>query len=356
MDYEKIYNRLCSSRKNRGVKREGGYEIHHILPKSMGGSDDENNLVKLTYREHFIAHRLLFKITKGLDKRKMYHTIRMMTGYKRYVNGKSYETLKKSLSCFEQNLPEGVYFINPSVLPFNSLEELLGRLVDQGLLFFTIPRSRKFYNNGEFNTINKYLNSLIKGGSVEKYGKWGSYDLYQIKENTFTTVKDKYTKTSLLYTNSVFGHSECHKYLCWFENTGFKNPPKNEKSSLNTKILEKFSGSREFNSQVPYHYVADGSFKHENRDTIVKEYFIHKGLKRKRRQEDALDFLVDTYNALIRYKKVAIPHAQEGNLCFDKKLRNKILDFLCKNLKATYFKSVKLIGGGMSIPVIIMEE
>lgn len=34
-------------------------EKHHILPKCMGGSDSEDNLVLLTYREHVLAHMLL---------------------------------------------------------------------------------------------------------------------------------------------------------------------------------------------------------------------------------------------------------------------------------------------------------
>ena len=38
------------------------YERHHILPRSMGGSNDSSNIVTLTLREHFIAHWLLWKI------------------------------------------------------------------------------------------------------------------------------------------------------------------------------------------------------------------------------------------------------------------------------------------------------
>ena len=37
-------------------------ETHHIVPRCMGGSDDTDNLVNLTYREHFIAHWLLYRI------------------------------------------------------------------------------------------------------------------------------------------------------------------------------------------------------------------------------------------------------------------------------------------------------
>lgn len=35
------------------------HERHHILPKCMGGTNDEENLIDLFAREHYIAHRLL---------------------------------------------------------------------------------------------------------------------------------------------------------------------------------------------------------------------------------------------------------------------------------------------------------
>lgn len=37
-------------------------EVHHIVPKAEGGSDDKSNKVKFTAREHYIAHLLLAKI------------------------------------------------------------------------------------------------------------------------------------------------------------------------------------------------------------------------------------------------------------------------------------------------------
>lgn len=36
-------------------------ELHHILPRSMGGSDDKTNLVHLTTEQHYEAHYLLWK-------------------------------------------------------------------------------------------------------------------------------------------------------------------------------------------------------------------------------------------------------------------------------------------------------
>jgi hypothetical protein len=67
--YRKWYNNIVSSAKNRVV--EGYTERHHIVPRSLGGSDDVSNLVRLTAREHFICHLLLTKFTLGHDKQLM---------------------------------------------------------------------------------------------------------------------------------------------------------------------------------------------------------------------------------------------------------------------------------------------
>ena len=53
-------------------------EKHHILPKSLGGSDTPENLVALTCKEHFICHWLLTKMTVSKEKVKMVFALRMM--------------------------------------------------------------------------------------------------------------------------------------------------------------------------------------------------------------------------------------------------------------------------------------
>lgn len=67
MDYQRIYSSIIANAKqkedDRKVSRRHGeyYENHHIIPKSLGGSDSLENLVLLTAREHFIVHFLLAK-------------------------------------------------------------------------------------------------------------------------------------------------------------------------------------------------------------------------------------------------------------------------------------------------------
>lgn len=65
MDYQKIYNSLMTKGKGRRKGDDVFYEQHHILPSSLGGSDDSDNLVLLTPEEHYVAHQLLIKIYPG---------------------------------------------------------------------------------------------------------------------------------------------------------------------------------------------------------------------------------------------------------------------------------------------------
>jgi hypothetical protein len=66
MDYTKHYEALCYGRQliPRTKTSTDYYELHHIVPKSLGGQDTKDNLVMLTAREHYIAHLLLYNIYK----------------------------------------------------------------------------------------------------------------------------------------------------------------------------------------------------------------------------------------------------------------------------------------------------
>lgn len=67
MNYEKIYNLIIKKAENRG-KLTNECEIHHILPRSLGGSNHVDNLVTLTYKEHYVCHRLLTYIYPNLKE------------------------------------------------------------------------------------------------------------------------------------------------------------------------------------------------------------------------------------------------------------------------------------------------
>ncbi len=93
--YTKWYFNIINKAKSR-ISIEGRPEIHHIIPKSLNGTNNKNNLVKLTKKEHFICHLLLVKMTTGKDKSKMvFASNRMLSGKDRYVPcGRIYQIVK----------------------------------------------------------------------------------------------------------------------------------------------------------------------------------------------------------------------------------------------------------------------
>ncbi len=61
------YVRFIDSRPIRKHSKELYTERHHKAPKSLGGSNDKSNMIRLTGREHFIAHLILWKaLEKGM--------------------------------------------------------------------------------------------------------------------------------------------------------------------------------------------------------------------------------------------------------------------------------------------------
>ena len=87
MNYELIYNRFIDSRKPRDAGGTVYYEKHHIIPRSLGGSDDNENLIKLTAREHYFTHLLLAKFA---GPKMIIALSYFITGNNRYGGGVKY--------------------------------------------------------------------------------------------------------------------------------------------------------------------------------------------------------------------------------------------------------------------------
>lgn len=76
--YERWYNQIIDRARNRVL---GCYsERHHVRPRALGGGDEPENLVRLTYREHFLTHWLLTKFTGGVGRYKMLCALACMNG------------------------------------------------------------------------------------------------------------------------------------------------------------------------------------------------------------------------------------------------------------------------------------
>jgi len=71
---------------------EGKGEIHHIVPKSMGGSNQKSNLVKLSFRMHFLAHRLLWKAYRNSKMANAFWTMACCNNIS--LNSKTYSEVR----------------------------------------------------------------------------------------------------------------------------------------------------------------------------------------------------------------------------------------------------------------------
>lgn len=104
MNYQKIHDRIIDSAKNRKVDSKIHYDLHHIIPRSMGGTDDSENLILLTDKEHFVIHTLLWKIYRN---RSMTAALWIMSQNKRYhykeMNGNRYAALRKEFRKNQTN-------------------------------------------------------------------------------------------------------------------------------------------------------------------------------------------------------------------------------------------------------------
>jgi len=109
MNYIKIYNNIVDRGRVRII--DGYKELHHIVPKCMGGLNSADNLVYLTPEEHYVAHQLLVKIYPG--NKKIIYAAMLMTSCTNIVkrNNKLFgwlrrrasEAMSKSLLEFHHN-------------------------------------------------------------------------------------------------------------------------------------------------------------------------------------------------------------------------------------------------------------
>jgi len=77
--YSRWYYNLIVKARARTLSKETYTEKHHVIPKSFGGTDKKDNLVRLTAREHFIAHAILWKMRfEGVGNMKMVHAFNAM--------------------------------------------------------------------------------------------------------------------------------------------------------------------------------------------------------------------------------------------------------------------------------------
>lgn len=110
MNYLKIYENLISKSK---VRRNVDYvERHHIVPRCLGGSDENSNIAKLTPEEHYLAHQLLVKIYP--NERKLVYALNMML-----VGNDTVKRNNKTFGWIRRKISSAISENNSGKIPYN---------------------------------------------------------------------------------------------------------------------------------------------------------------------------------------------------------------------------------------------
>ena len=135
-------------------------ERHHILPRSLGGDNNNNNLVDLTPREHYICHLLLTKFTTGKAKQKMFYAIHRLTNTstKKIKSSKIYEYIRVNHSkCVSEQMKENNPNKNgrkPTIKQSHAIKKANSERVwttESKLKMSKSQKQRKIDNPGSFN-------------------------------------------------------------------------------------------------------------------------------------------------------------------------------------------------------------
>lgn len=191
MNYEKIYFSIIENRK---INKFDGYtENHHIKPRSLGGTDDKDNIVSLSAREHYICHLLLTEIYKN-DKysySKMLHAFMMMCNmrannqkrdYK--VNSHLYEKYKSEYADIiskkqqgDSNIVYGTKWINN---PENKISKRVHKetIVEDGWYYGRVQ-------NWETHYTQKHCIVCNTKGLQSKLSKFCSNDCMKMNREKF---------------------------------------------------------------------------------------------------------------------------------------------------------------------------
>jgi len=180
--YTAWYFSIINAAMNR--PNTGYTERHHIIPKSLNGSDDRDNLVRLTAREHFICHQLLTKMTAGLERIKMLHALGkfVQTNHlqQRILTARQYDIARKAISEARTGTKRpGIGGVKKGNTPWNKgLAQ--GSHSDES----NLARSQTMSNKSA--VVCPHCNKIGKGNVMYRY----HFD--NCKENPFTLEKLDY--------------------------------------------------------------------------------------------------------------------------------------------------------------------
>lgn len=203
--YSRWYEALVTKAQNRTI--DGYVEAHHIIPRSFGGNDSKSNLVKLTAREHYIAHALLWKMRFP----SLYH-IKMSYAFRLMIIGSGPEKQLRNYKCHSR-LYESVRIEFSQYHSENMSGEnnsFYGKKHTQEIIKKALQTKKETGNHGfKFKPGHKLSEEAIKKISIANTGK--TWDKIFSPEELLIRKQTRSEETRMRNTGQVFSEERRRK-------------------------------------------------------------------------------------------------------------------------------------------------
>jgi hypothetical protein len=233
MNYEKIYYQIVRKAKSESRVKSPDiyYECHHIIPRCIGGSNNKDNLVLLTAREHFICHWLLSRIYT--DNKKLIYSFHAMC--KQNKSGKRYIPSSRVYA-------EAKELFNQTYIPWN--KGIVGISINPNrgksmIEIFGLEKSNDINKRKSESLKKTFADPLIKKKMANRKLR-SSYNMTDdVKDKISNTLKNKYLTGSI--QNGMLGKKHSTNTL-----EKFKKP----KNKITCPYCNKIGGQ---GNMVRYH-------------------------------------------------------------------------------------------------------
>lgn len=264
MNYSKIYYSIIEYRKLNVY--DGYTETHHIKPVCLGGTNEKENLIQLSAKEHFICHLLLTKMYQigTFEYYKMVHAFTMMSVMNtatqhRYISSRDYSHLKleysRAMSIAQtgsNNTQYGTKWIY-NTTNFSKMKILKELPVPEGWCQGRVPKNE----NGDilkFRTIYKIGtgDSLVISNDVRIPVGWSLTYKKEKPKRIICISQSTKQKNINIYINNVIKYTSLRKI--WIDCKSFEefksvtsyNKPLNSLQEAFTRFVLKRDISKEY--------------------------------------------------------------------------------------------------------------
>ena len=297
MNYKKIYFAIIKNRRENPLPLDThSYgEEHHIIPRSFVGGNNKSNVIRLTAREHFVVHFLLYKMYKHRSQvlfpnskieteryRKMSYAFNLMLRVKSkdfaYINSHVFEQIRQEINLQYKKYTK------------KQIKEMFDFCVANKITAHNIHLL-----NDEFNTnfLYRSLDRLFvrHGFRLSDYGFFVKqrieqsikYSKEQVQKMFQFYVKNKINKDNIHVFNDHFNTQHSHSSISrLFQRNGLKlsNHAFYQKTKYNKKMIKemfKFYVKNKNNSTIMD--VLNAKFNTNFKRQSLTELFRRNGLK-----------------------------------------------------------------------------